>query len=281
MSDEERNAYQSGLAGTGPPASGGSAYSAWIMGDAIRRETQRRLEENAANSRAGASSASGFGGPQSSTFGPSTGYSPSASCGSPTADGGGGAADGGPMSETTARVLSWVAVLAVLGLMARAQGPRLGEHLYTLFVLLVPLWVGLYPINGLATAGAYMWLDRMVPLPVGPVNAAAAGALVVFVLTHRLEHSLARGTGYRVGRHVLRLLVFGAAAYAQLLRYERGYLVAPIAYHVWRFLQNPPRTLIVVLGTMAIVHFLTWTDNSMRARWHEILDLLRLRPPRS
>jgi hypothetical protein len=276
MSDEERKAYQSGLAGTGPPASGGSAWDAYIRGDAIRRETERRLRESTLGSGGGGFSPSGFSSAQSPTgFSPSTGYSTPTGYGA-SAGYGGSAAGGGPLvSGTASRVLGWISVLTILGLIAVAQGPRLGENLYLLFVLLVPLWVGLYPINGLATAGTYLWLDRMLPLA---GSAAVVGAAVVFVLTHRLEHSLAQGARYRMGRHVFRLVLFGVAGYAQLLRYEGGVLVAPVAFHVWRFMQNPLRTLAVVLGTIVTVHVLVWSDNPIRARWHDILDALRLRP---
>jgi hypothetical protein len=178
------------------------------------------------------------------------------------------------------RALGWLSVLLPLALVLLVLGPRRGDALLYFWVLLVPLWVGLYPINGLATAGMYLWLSQAVPQQQATVNVpAAAAALVVFVVTQRLEHQLARRPVYRIPRHVVRIGVIGLAAYAQLLRNQGHLLVDPLHLHVWRFLRNPVPVAIVVLGAVAVAHYLLWTDNGTRRAWHDLLAALRLRDP--
>jgi hypothetical protein len=260
MSDEPPNphrAYMEGLQGRGPRPASGPLSNAWDEGDRQRRASAAGAE--AFGSPAPASSAAPIGFPSSPGARPA----------------------GGTVTEVSGRlagILGWLTPLLLAALVLVALGPRRGDALATLWVLLVPLWVGLYPLNGLATAGTYLWLHQMLPQAPGAPNVpAAAAALVVFVVTQRLEHRLARQAAYRVPRHLVRLSVFGLAAYAQLLRYQGHLLVDPVPLHVSRFLRNPTPVVVAVVGTVVVAHLLLWPDNRTRRGWHQLLEALHLR----
>jgi hypothetical protein len=185
------------------------------------------------------------------------------------------------------------AVKGVLGclvvLVLLVVGGTLLAPLSSLWTVVFPLWICLYPLSSLGTTASaiatYMVVQRTTPAP-GPLNLTAlawafAAALAVLVVTSRLEHRLARRTTYRVFRHVLRLGLFGATASTLLLRYTGEAPVVPDRLpdlaQLWRAL-NSPVEIGMVLGVIVVMHFLLWTDNGIRRAWHGLLEVLRLRP---
>jgi hypothetical protein len=273
MSEEDRQAWEAGRWGGAPP-SGGSEFDAWQRGNATRNWNPNPSPST----------------PSSSTpFTPFTPTLPSYPT-APTAPMGDAPHSG---SETWTPTGNTGAGRGALGCLFVLALLFFGGPLFNLasgrWVGVLPLWVALYPGNSLSTVasgiGAYMLLQQKAPTP-GPINTnallwALPVALVAFVVTSRLEHTLARGAAYRTFRHIVRLGIFGLGAQILVLQSSGQNLFPrrrpPDFARLWHGLSDPVGigvTVAVVVG----MHFLLWTDNPLRRFWHGALEALRLRP---
>ena len=256
MSEEDRNAWETGRYGSGPPPSGGSQLDAWQQGQAIKNLNDAELQRQAAAGSGSTFSPSAPTFPAGDPTAPSGGWSPSG--GGTTLSGGGTTTSGGGLGCLL------VPVLIILGLQ---------------------LWVCLYPLSGLATLGSavgvYLLLQSGLPKHPGAINSSAVViafiiALVVLVVTSRLEQRLGRRAAYRIPRHVVRLGLFGLAANMVFLNYGGRAFIRPSFAYIWRPFETPVQTA-VVLGAIVGMHFLMWTDNGIRDTWHGLLEAIRLR----
>lgn len=152
-------------------------------------------------------------------------------------------------------------------------------------------WICLYPLTaaaGMIAGFATVPLAfRMMSLQGDVADVAAlAGVIVgfaVFAVMSRLEYRLAKNTGYRVTRHVVRLLLFGVLA----LPWIQSTMVAGSATrYVLAVLSHPaylaaqlaqPRNLAIVAGVMVGMHFLLWKAERLRAFWHRRLMWIGLK----
>jgi hypothetical protein len=127
-----------------------------------------------------------------------------------------------------------------------------------------------------------MVLRQALPRAPGPLNQdalvwALLVALVVFVVTSRLEHRLARHVTYRIPRHILGLGMFGLAACMLLLRYSGRVILLPGRLpdlaRLCRALDDRVQ-IGVMLGVIVAMHFLLWTDNRILRAWDGVLEVL-------
>lgn len=251
MSEEDRQAWEAGRYGSGPPPSGGSALDAWQQGQAQRNLNDAELQRQA---QAG-----------SQPFAPSFPETPTAPSGGWSSSGGGSSTMGGGSAATGAGLgCLFVPVLIIFG---------------------VQFWALLYPLSGLATLGTAIGVYRLLEggLPRTPQDAstnattiALIAGLVVLWVTSRLEQRLGRHPAYRIPRHLVRLVLFGLAANLMLVNGTGSIFTRSGFAHLWRPFATPTQTA-VVLGAIVGMHFLLWTDNMIRETWHGMLAIIRLR----
>ena len=152
-------------------------------------------------------------------------------------------------------------------------------------------WICLYPLT--AAAGMVAGFAT-VPLAMRTMSlkgderdvAAMAGVIVgfaVFVVMSRVEYRMARNTGYRVARHVVRLLLFGVLAMPWLAAMmvngpSTPYILAMLANPSYLLAQMTiPRNLAIVIGVMVGMHFLLWKAERLRNFWHRRLMWIGLK----
>jgi hypothetical protein len=146
-----------------------------------------------------------------------------------------------------------------------------------------PIFGGLYPMaTGLAVAAGFTatgLLRGAASLSESDrTTIGAIVALVAFWPLMRLDHRLAATIPpYRLGRHVLRLVLIGG--YVSLVTMnESGPRFMPTSFAQARFVFSDPKHLVALaVGAVAAHLWLTrWTAS--RARWERALEIFRLRP---
>ncbi|MEP6574415.1 MAG: hypothetical protein ABJD11_17070 [Gemmatimonadota bacterium] len=162
-------------------------------------------------------------------------------------------------------------------------------------VLVTLVWIPMaciYPLTafagGFAGLGAYLLSARLLPPDGGDVASLLGiivGAVVVWKV-YRLEHRLAQHPGFRLMRHVVRLLLLavwvipiieltmGGTAPTTTTRYVLATVSNPRA--LVSFLTRPQNLLIWVVA-IAALHFLLWSDNPVRRWWHRRLTYVGLK----
>lgn len=187
--------------------------------------------------------------------------------------------------------------MAASGAGAGAGGPN---PLLSIVVSLcmVPLvwmfWICMYPMTAAATvftgAVAAAMLSRVLTAPdeasiayVGGVIAGFAAAIVV----SRIEYKLAENAGLRRGRHVVRLVLFGALAIpwwqgvvmnTTIGGSQTRYIFAVLTHPQFLLAQLlKPQNLVIVAVVMVGMHFLLWKAERVRAFWHRRLFWLGLK----
>lgn len=251
MSEEDRQAWETGRYGSGPPPSGGSALDAWQQGQAQRNLNEAELQRQA---QAGSDQ----------TFTPGFPTAPAAPSGGWSSGGGSSTLSGG----------------------SAATGGGLGCLLVPVLIILsLQFWALLYPLSGLASIGTAIGVCLLVhggiprtpqDLSTNAITIGLVAGLVVLVVTSRLEQRLGRHAAYRVPRHLVRLVLFGLAANLMLVNGTGSIFTRSGFVHLWRPFATPTQTA-VVLGAVVGMHFLLWTDNMVRETWHGMLEAIRLR----
>jgi hypothetical protein len=173
-------------------------------------------------------------------------------------------------------------------------GTALPNIIFSL-VLLACVWeafVCLYPLTSAAgiLAGffAASALTRMFPPDLADaafVLGFVVGAVVVGIVI-RIEYRLAQNLGFRLGRHVLRLLLLGIWAIPIIMlsmgvtapstttRFILAIVSSPAT--MWRFL-SVPMNLGIWFAVMVGLHFIIWNWGWARRVWHGRLKWVGLK----
>lgn len=171
-------------------------------------------------------------------------------------------------------------------------GGGLGDVLANIvisLILVALLWIPLaclYPLTALAGAAiglaAYPVLLRSLPPDGHDVAAVAAiiAAVATALVVNRTEYRLAKHPAFRLGRHVVRLLLLavwaipviqlamGATAPTTSTRYILAMVSSPRA--LGAFLSRP-QNLLLWLVIVAGLHYLIWSAQGFRNWWHRRL----------
>jgi hypothetical protein len=168
----------------------------------------------------------------------------------------------------------------------------------TASLLLIPLawmfWVCLYPLTAAASVftGFVTWSllsrvltasDEVSVAQLGGVIAGFAAAVIV----SRVEYKLAQNAGLRWGRHVVRLILFGALSipWIQAMMGDARVGGSTIRY-ILAVLGQPrillaqltdTKTLGIMVAVMVATHFLLWKAEGLRSFWHRRLFWLGLK----
>ena len=173
-------------------------------------------------------------------------------------------------------------------------GAILANIIFSL-VMFFCLWEAiacLYPLTALAAIATGLVtrpiLLRALPADgadVASVVAIAAGIVVAFILS-RIEYRLAQNTGFRIGRHIVRLVLLsiwaipiimlstGVTAPSTTTRFILAVVSSPAT--MVRFLSNP-MTLGIWAAVMVGLHFVIWNWKSARQFWHNRLKWIGLK----
>lgn len=162
-------------------------------------------------------------------------------------------------------------------------------------LLLVLLWMPmlcLYPLTGLAgiAAGFGTFPLFLRALPADGRDVAAVLGMIVGVVVvlkvHRLEYQLAQRPAFRLGRHLVRLVLLavwavpiiqlstGTTAPTTSTAYILGVVSSPQA--LAQFLTRP-RNLVIWVAVVAGLHFLIWSGDGVRRWWHRRLKFIGLK----
>lgn len=223
-------------------------------------------------------------GPQTSPY--DVKPNPTAQTTFPNIGGGGGAA-----TTYGGGVATYGGGAAVTG----SGGPFLSIALSLIMMPLVWMfWICLYPLT--ATVGAIAGIFtvpvafRVMSLHADEANVAAGmgfivGYIVVAVVS-RIEYRMAKNIGYRVARHIVRLLLFGALAlpWIQAMVFdvaggsEMRYILGVLSHPSYLLAQMAtPQGMAIVLAVMIGMHFLLWKAERVRNFWHRRLMWIGLK----
>lgn len=136
----------------------------------------------------------------------------------------------------------------------------------------------LYPLGAAAVALTYLtgrglWGDAS-----GAVSTLvpAIPALVVLIVSSRIEQRLGRHGWYRALRHLLRLLLLAVAVVGIYLAGTGATQPASIVeFSAW--IRLHPGLLATVAVTLLAAHFLLWKATRLREAWHRLLERSYLR----
>lgn len=146
-------------------------------------------------------------------------------------------------------------------------------------------WVCLYPLSAAAGLAAGVFTAplafRLMQLHSDEANVAAGmgiiAAYIVIAVMSRIEFRMAKNIGYRVTRHVVRLVLFGVLAlpWIQAMVFdvaggsEMRYILGVLSHPAYLLTQMAiPRNLAIVLAVMVGMHFLLWKAERLRNFWH-------------
>ncbi|MGH9523700.1 MAG: hypothetical protein ACRD3E_14320 [Terriglobales bacterium] len=155
-------------------------------------------------------------------------------------------------------------------------------------------WICLYPVTAAAGGVAVVFTGAMairyLSLQGGEASAVAlligfaAGYAVIAVMS-RIEYRLARNTGYRIGRHVVRLLLMSVLAFPwiEAMSFDAGnsatrYVSAVFSHPDYLLGQmSRPQSMAIIAAVMVFTHFLLWKTERLRAFWHRRLMWIGLK----
>ena len=171
----------------------------------------------------------------------------------------------------------------------------IGAQIVLSLILFVLLWIPmacLYPLTSVsaivAGLASYAILLRALPVDLQPtafVGAFVVGAAVIFFV-YRIECRLAQVTVFRLGRHVVRMVLLGAWA-IPIIQLSMGatapttstaYILSAMNHPLWLagWLANP-KHLVIWLVVLAALHFMIWHWQGFRSWWHGRLVYLGLK----
>lgn len=169
---------------------------------------------------------------------------------------------------------------------------------FTLSLIMLPFvwmfWICLYPLTAAAGLAAGVFTApvafRLMSLHSDETSVAAGVGIlmgfVVIAVMSRIEYRFAQNIGYRVVRHVVRLMLFGILAlpWIQAMVFdvaggsEMRYILGVLSHPSYLLAQMArPQNLAIVLAVMVGMHFLLWKAERLRDFWHRRLRWIGLK----
>lgn len=187
------------------------------------------------------------------------------------------------------------AALPATGYAGGSGGPFLSIAASLLMAPLVWMfWICLYPLTAAAAIFTGIMAETLLSRALTASDEASVAqfggviaGFAVAVIASRVEYKLAQNMGLRLGRHMVRLLLFGALALPWIQAMIGDAKVGGSSTrYIFAALSNPrflvsqlmnPRNLAIVVTVMAGMHFLLWKANRLQAFWHRRLFWLGLK----